>query len=156
MKFSNVILAVATVSVINVLVQFALGIALIPSMGSYWGLNSSFIISALITGLVVGVVFAAKIQEESRTRAVGKIVVLVGAVEAVAVLLSASANSYFGAYVKETLQSMFSTSAWTTTDWFVYTQLGLLEGMALNVVLVIVLGFIGLYAGSMVRKPKAS
>ncbi len=152
MRFSNVILAVAAITVINVLVQFMLGIALIPSVGSYWGLNSSFVLSALITGLAVGIVFARKIREESRTRAVGKIVVLFGAVEAVAVLLSASANSYFGAYVKETLQSAFSTDAWTTTDWFVYTQLGLLEGMALNVVLVMVLGFVGLYVGSKLRK----
>ncbi len=154
MKFSDIILAVATVTVINVLIEFVLGIALIPSMGSYLGLNSSFILSALVTGLVVGIVFAGKIQEESRIRAVGKIAVLLGAVEAVVVLLAASANSYFSAYIKETLQSMFSTSAWTTTDWFVYTQLGLLWGMAFNVVLVLVLGFIGLYVGSMLRKPK--
>jgi hypothetical protein len=154
LKFSDVILAVATVAVIDVLVDFVLCIVLIPSMGAYWGLNSSFIISALVAGLVVGWVFAGKIQEESRMRAVGKIAVLLGAVEAAAVMLSASANGYFNAFVTETLQSMFSTSAWTTTDWFVYTQFALLEGVVLNVVLVLVLGFIGLYAGSMFRKPK--
>jgi hypothetical protein len=70
------------------------------------------------------------------------------------VLLSASANGYFNAYVKETLQSTFSTGAWTTTDWFVYTQLALIQGVVLNVVLVLVLSFIGLYVGSMFRKPK--
>jgi hypothetical protein len=154
LKFSDIILAVAVVGVISVLVQFVLSMALIPSMGSYWGLNSSFILSALVAGLVGGAVFAGKIQEESRIRAVGKIAVLLGALEAFAVMLSASANSYFSAYIKETLQSMFSTGSWTTTDWFAYTQLGLLEGMALNVVLAIVLGFIGLYVGSMLRKPK--
>ena len=35
LKFSDVILAVATVAVIDVLVYYVLGIALIPSMGSY-------------------------------------------------------------------------------------------------------------------------
>ena len=154
MKFGDVILAVATVAVIDVLVDFVLSMVLIPSVGSYWGLNSSFILSALVAGLVVGWVFAGKIQEESRMRAVGKIAVLLGAVEAVAVMLSASANSYFSAYLKETLQSMFSTGAWTTMDWFVYTQLGLLEGIVFNVVLVLVLGFVGLYAGSKFRMPK--
>jgi len=154
LKFGDVILAVATVAVIDVLVDFVLSMVLIPSVGSYWGLNSSFILSALVAGLVGGIVFAGKIQEESRMRAVGKIAVLLGAVEAVAVMLSASANSYFSAYLKETLQSMFSTGAWTTMDWFVYTQLGLLEGIVFNVVLVLVLGFVGLYAGSMFRMPK--
>jgi hypothetical protein len=154
LKFGDVILAVATAAVIDVLVDFVLSIALIPSMGAYWGLNSSFILSALVTGLVVGWVFAGKIQEESRMRAVGKIAVLLGAAEAAAVMLSASANGYYNAWVMETLQSVFSTSAWTTTDWFVYSQFALLEGVVLNVVLVLVLGFIGLYAGSMLRKPK--
>jgi xanthosine utilization system XapX-like protein len=144
----------ATLAVIDVLVYFVLGIALIPFVGSYWGLNSSFILSLLVAGLVVGFVFAGKIQEESRIRAVGKIAVLLGAVESAAVMLSASANGYYSASVKETLQSMYSTGAWTTTDWYVYEQLALVEQVALNVVLALVLGFIGLYAGSMLRKPK--
>ena len=156
LKFGDVILAVATFAVIDVLVNFVLGIALIPSMGSYWGLNSSFILSVLVAGLVVGCVFAGKIQEESRIRAVGKIAVLVGAVESAAVMLIASANSYISASIKETLQSMYSTGAWTTTDWSVYTQLALTELVVLNVVLALVLGFIGVYAGSMLRKPKKS
>jgi hypothetical protein len=154
LKFSDVILAVATVGVIDLLVDFVLGLVLIPSVGSYWGLNSSFILSGLVAGLVGGWIFAGKIQEESRLRAVGKIAVLLGAVEAAAVMLSASANGYYDAWIKETLQSMFATSAWTTTDWFVYSQFALLEGVVLNVVLVLVIAFIGVYAGSMLRKPK--
>jgi hypothetical protein len=154
LKFSDVILAVATLAVIDVLVYFVLGIALISSVGSYWGLNSSFILSLLIAALVVGLVFAGRIQEESRTIAVGEIAVLLGAVESSAVMLANSANGYYSAWVKETLQSMFSTGAWTTTDWYVYEQLALVEQVALNVVLALVLSFIGLYAGSMLRKPK--
>jgi hypothetical protein len=153
LKFSNVILAVAAFAVIDVLVYFVLGIVLIPSMG-YLGFNSSFILSVLVAALVVGCVFGGKLQEESRIRAVGKIAVLIGAVESAVVMLAASANGYFSASIKETLQSMYSTGAWTTTDWLVYTQLALAELVALNVVLALVLSFIGLYAGSMLRKPK--
>lgn len=156
MKFSDVILAVATAIVIDFLLYFALGIVLIPSMGSYLGLNSAAIISILVTGIVVGCVFALKIQEESRVRAVGKITVLVGAIISFAVMLGNSANGYYGNWIKETLQSAYSTGAWTTTDWYVYEQLWLVGQVALNVVLVLVLGFIGLYAGSMLRKPKKS
>jgi len=156
LKFSDVILAVATVAVIDVFVYFVLGIALIPSMGSYWGLNSAAIVSILVAALVVGCVFAGKIQEESRIRAVGKIAVLFGAVMSSAVMTSLSANGYYSAWIKETLQSTYSTGAWTTTDWFVYEQLWLAGQVALNVLLALVLGFIGLYAGSMLRKPKKS
>jgi len=156
LKFSDVILAVATVAVIDVLVYSVLGMALVPSMGSYWGLNSAAIVSMLVAGLVVGFVFAGNIQEESRIRAVGKIAVLLGAVMSSAVVMSISANGYYNAWVTEYLQSTFSTGAWTTTDWYVYGQLVLAFMVALNVVLALVLGFIGLYVGSMLRKPKKS
>ncbi len=154
LKFSDVIFAVATFGVIDLLIDYALAIVLIPSIGSYWGINSSFVLSALIAGLVVGIVFAGNIQEESRTRAVGKIAILLGALEAIVVVLSASANGYYDIWVKEALQSMFSTSAWTTLDWYVYSTLALISGAVLNIVLVLVLVFIGVYAGSMFRKSK--
>ena len=154
LKFSDAILAVATVTVIYVLVYFVLGVALIPFMGSYWGSNSAAIVSMLVAGLVVGCVFAGKIQEESRTRAIGKIAVLFGAVMSFAVMIALSANGYYSAWVTENLQSMYSTGAWTTTDWYVYEQLAIAGQVALNVLLALVLGFIGLYAGSMLRKPK--
>jgi len=156
LKFSDAILAVAATVVIWGLIYFVFGLALIPSVGSYWGQDSAAGISLLVAGLVVGFVFAGKIQEESRMRAVGKIAVLFAAVTMFLTLMIFSANSYYGAYVKETLQNMYSTGAWTTTDWFAYVQLAIFINVALNVVLSLVVGFIGLYIGSMLRKPKKS
>jgi hypothetical protein len=156
LKFSDVILAVATAAVILVLVYFVFGMALIPSVGSYWGQTSTACISILVAGLVVGFAFAGKIQEESRIRAVGKIAVLLAAVIMFFVMMAFSANSYFGAYIKEGLQSAYSTGAWTTTDWFVYEQLAITLNVALDVSASLVVSFIGLYIGSMLRKPKKS
>jgi len=156
MKFSDVILAVATLAVIFVFVYFVFALALIPSLGSYWGVNSAAIVSILVAGLVVGFAFAGKIQEESRVKAVGKIAVLFGAETSFATVMSFSANGYSIAWVTEYLRSTFSTGAWTTMDWFVYGQLVLVFQVALNVLLALVLGFIGLYVGSMLRKPKKS
>ena len=154
MKFSDAILAVAAAFVIDVLVVVVLLMVLISPLGSYWGLNSAGIVSGLVAGLLVGYLFAVKIQEESRMKAVGKIAVLLAFVQAFAVMISFPSNPYYGAWTKETLQSMFSTVAWTTVDWFVYEELVTFMMVALNVVLALVLGFIGLYAGSMLRKPK--
>jgi len=156
LKFSDVILAVASVAVIYVFVYCALGMALVPSMGSYWGLNSAANVSMLVAALVVGYVFAGKIQEESKIRAIGKIAVLFGAAMSSATMIVLSANSYYSDWAEEYLQSTFSTGAWTTMDWLAYGQLVLVFQVAVNVLLVLVLGFIGLYVGSMLRKPKKS
>ena len=155
MKFSDVVLAVATDAVIWVFVYTLFGMALIPSaLGSYLGNISAGCISVLVAGLVVGFVFAGKIQEESRIRAVGKITVLHAVVGVFFVLMSFSINSYSGAILKEGLESMLSTGAWTTTDWFAYVQLAIFMNVAINVALTLVVSFIGLYAGSMLKKPK--
>jgi len=65
-------------------------------------------------------------------------------------------NPYMAAMMEEGLESMFSTSGWTTTDWLGYSQLVLVMMAAVNVVFALVFGFIGLYVGSMLRKPKKS
>jgi len=51
---------------------------------------------------------------------------------------------------------MFSTGAWTTVDWFVYEQLALSIDVALNILFALVLSFVGVYVGSILRKPKES
>jgi hypothetical protein len=156
LKFSDVILAVAAAAVIDVLVLAVLLMVLISPLGSYFGLNFAGIVSILVAGLLVGYLFAVKIQEESRMKAVGKIAVLSAFVQMFAIIISFSGNSYYGAWMKDALLRMFSTGAWVTMDWFVYEELALLLEVALNVVLTLVLGFIGLYVGSMLRKPKKS
>ena len=156
MKFGDVILAVASIGVIEVMIWYVLGAGLIPSIGSFWGLNSAGIISILIAALVVGYVLAGKIQEESRIRAVGKISVLSAWVMAFVEMLSAAANPFYKDWIDETLKNMYATSAWTKTDWYVYGHLALMTYVVLNVVLVLVLTFIGVYAGSMLKNPKKS
>jgi hypothetical protein len=54
------------------------------------------------------------------------------------------------------LQSSFSTGSWTTSNWFYFEAMVLMVNTALNGVLTLVFGFIGLYAGSVMKKPKKS
>jgi hypothetical protein len=65
-------------------------------------------------------------------------------------------NPYMGVAMKEGLESMFATSTWTTWDWVAYSQLVMVMLVAVNVILALVVGFIGLYGGAMLRKPKRS
>jgi hypothetical protein len=93
---------------------------------------------------------ALKIQEEPRRRAIGSIAVLFSVVSMFAVM-ALFANSLASPMVKDNLDSDFSTSQWTHYDWFA----AILGVVAFNVVAALVLGFIGLYAGSMLRKLSA-
>jgi fructose-specific phosphotransferase system IIC component len=154
LKFSDVILAVATAVVIAFLVDTLLFTVFISSLGSIWALNSAGILSTLIAGLLVGYIFAVIIQEESRMKAVGKIAVLAAFVNLLAALIGYPTNSYYGAWIKEGLQSAYQTGSWTTADWFVHEALATYMNVTVEVVFTLVLGFVGLYVGSMLRKPK--
>jgi hypothetical protein len=106
-----------------------------------------------LASLIVGYVFAVKIQEESRRGAIGRIVVLSTIVLTFATM-ALFANPYTSTAINEGLESMYSTSGWTTWDWVAYSQFVMVMLVAVNVVIALVFGFIGLYAGSMLKKPK--
>jgi len=65
LKFSDVVMAVATLGVVYILIYSVLSIALVP-MNSVWGLNVAFFVSVLVSASIVGYDFAGKIREESR------------------------------------------------------------------------------------------
>ena len=153
MKFGDVIMAVASLTVLFLLVYFALGMVLI-SVNSFWGLDAAAaIVSLLLAALAVGYAFAGKIREESRIMSIGKVVVLSAVVMMFAVMIGVSANGHYTTLIDENLQKMFSTGSWTTTDWYAYETLALIEQTALNVVYVLVFSFIGLCVGSMRKLP---
>jgi len=155
LKFGDIITAVASLTVVAILIFFVFLVVFVP-VDPYWGVDVANILSILVASLIVGYVFAAKIQEGSRMGAIGRIVVLFSVVMMFAFMASVAVNPYMGAMMEEGLESMFSTSGWTTTDWLGYSQLVLVMMAALNVVFALVFGFIGLYVGSRLRKPKKS
>jgi hypothetical protein len=152
-KFGDVITAVASLTVITLLLDFVFLAVFVP-VNSSWGIDVANIISILVASLIVGYVFAVKIQEESRMGAIGRIVILGTVVMMFAMMTSLAVNPYMGTAMDEGLKSMFSTSGWTAMDWVGYSHLVLIMGVALTCIFTLVFGFIGLYAGSMLRKPK--
>jgi len=152
LKFGDVITAVASLSVAFILFDFVLSAVMIP-VNSSWGVDVATIVSILASSLIIGCVFAGKIQEGSRRGAVSIIVVLFALVLTF-FTMALFANPYTGVSMQEVLESMFQTTGWTTMDWVAYSQLVFIMIVALNIVFALVFGFIGLYAGSMLRKPK--
>ena len=153
LKFGDVVTAVASSVVVMVLIHFPLMIVLIPTLGSYWGINVSAIISVLLSALIVGYVFAAKIWEESRMEAIAKITVLAALLMAFAVVMEVAAMADWTTWVKETYTGTPPSSAF---EWYVVEGVYLGAQAFLNVVIVLLLGFIGLYVGSMFKRPAKS
>jgi hypothetical protein len=152
-KFGDVITAVASLTVISILLDFVFLAVFVP-MASSWGLDVANILSILVASLIVGYVFAVKIQEKSRMGSIGRIVILSTVVMMFATMTSLAVNPYMGPYMNEGLESMYSTSGWTAMDWVGYSHVVLIMIVAVNCVFALVFSFIGLYAGSMLRKPK--
>jgi hypothetical protein len=148
LKFSDVIVAVATLVVVAALLE-AVFVAVFIPMISHAGFDVAGILSTLVASLIVGYLFALKIQEESRVRTIGSIVVL-STVVLMFALMALLANPLVSPAIKDALASIFSTGGWTNYDWAV----GIFMVVAVNVIYALVFGFIGLYAGSMLKKPK--
>jgi hypothetical protein len=148
LKFSDVVLATASLVLVGFLLDFVL-------KGVFVLLNSTmsellaWVIAILVASLIVGYVFTLKIQSESRIRAIGSIVVL-STFALMLFLMVWIANPIASPWVKDSLENLFNTSGWTNYDWSAYLAISVM----LEVVVALVLIFIGLYAGSMLRKPK--
>ena len=149
MKFGDMITAVASLAVVYILL-FSVLFGVMITVNTYWGPDIATVVSVLVASLIVGYVFAGKIKEDSKIGAIGRIVVL-STVVLTLFTMALFTNPYAGTGIEETLESMFSTSGWTTMDWVAYSQLLMVMIVALNVVFDLVFGFVGLYVGSMLR-----
>jgi len=155
LRFGDVVTAVASLVVILVLVDFLLGIVLIPAIGLDWGGYVTGAVSIFLTAFIVGYVFARKIWEEAGMEAIAKITVL-GAVLMVFYVVNFPALGDWTPAVKEAIQKAHPTSTFSTSQWVTLESMALTQTVAINMVMAIVFGFIGLYVGSMLRRPAKS
>jgi hypothetical protein len=150
LKFSDAVIATVSLVLVGLILNAFLMVTFAPLSSTLTSDMLAFIIAFLVASFVVGYIFALKIQEESRIRAIGVIVVL----SAFTKLIFDSiwiANPFASPWLGDSLNSMFNTSGWTNYDWNAYSAL-LVSAIA---IIALVINFIGLYAGSMLRKPSA-
>ena len=76
LKFSDVSIATASINLIGLTLESVLMAVFVPLNSNMMSDTLAFVIGFLVASLIVGYVFALKIQEEARIRAVGVINVL--------------------------------------------------------------------------------
>jgi hypothetical protein len=152
LKFGDIIVAAASMLVAMTLVAALLWMVLVPVNTALGDIGN--IVALLVAGLVVGYIFAGKIREESRIASIGKVAVLFAAVGLLAVVPFFGTVRHYGNWVDDYINSTYPTHGVTNQDLMAYESMVLFMIGAYNVAISFVLGFIGLYLGSM-RKPSA-
>ena len=153
MKFSDVIVAVASLFVIVWMINTLLDFVLIPASTTYGG-DVAYILSVLISAPIIGYIFAGKMREESRMASIGKVIVLFAVLMIFVMTMGAMAKHY-PLFIDDQLSSIYSnTTSWTNAQWFWYETAYLMLIAAVYAAFSLLFGFIGLYLGSM-RKPSS-
>ena len=151
MKTGDVLIAVATMAVVYALIAYFLDLAFVSGLGLVNGYSTSALVTMFISALFVGAVFAGKIQE-SRREAIAKITIVWGLLTYILVAI-AQAYSEAGAYAPQYYAGQYGATL--SQQQLVFWQLMLTDMISLEfVAFALVTGFIGLYVGSMLRKPK--
>lgn len=156
MKFGDVVMATASAMVIYVLIGFPLHLALTSPLGYFWGSLVGSVIAFLITGVVVGYVYAGKIWEENRLRTIGEIAVLAAVLIAFAVTMETAAYPHWGVWMQAQYEAENPGAVVAETDWYFIEGMMLSRMVFINMVLVLVLGYVGVFVGSMFKKPVKS
>jgi flagellar biosynthesis protein FliQ len=149
LKFGDVIIAVASIVVLTYLFEYPLGFVFnLQTNGGQW---ADGLISILLSALIVGIVFAGKIWEETRIKAILRILVLVAVLFIFGLWISVSSSDWISA-----IREANPHPTYTASNWYYFDSSVAVGTVFLNVVFVLVSSFIGLYIGSMLRKPKKS
>jgi asparagine N-glycosylation enzyme membrane subunit Stt3 len=156
LKFSDIVIAVASLAVVLLFIEVILGLVLIPAIGWDWGPTVVGTICFLLSGLVVGVIFSRKIWEESGIKTIAKIIVLGATLMILFYAAAIPSQGDWTPLVKENYQNANPGKTLTTSQWWSVEEATLAEVIALNVFIGVVASFIGLYIGSMLRKPRKS
>jgi len=154
LKFGDVVTAVASLVVVDVLILTPLDLVLVSALGFLWGVNVSAFVSGFIAALITGYIFAGKIWE-ARREAIVKITVLTAALVGVIAMLLPALPAWSPS-VREEFQKMFDITTLSKSEWLGVEMMALYLNVFVNVVVMLVLGFIGLYVGSMLRRPAKS
>ena len=156
MRFGDVVMAVASMAVILALIAFPLDMVLFSALGisgmNNWGSIACLIVSLFLSALISGYIFAGKIWE-ARREAITKITVLWSALVMLVAIIVPATLADWGPQTKEEYQAAYPGTTLSTSEWVTWQMMYLDSFMFLVVGIALVLGFIGLYVGSMLRRP---
>lgn len=155
MRFGDIVICVASIAVIDALIKVPLDMVLVSALGLEWGYDVSTVVSFFLSALISGYIFAGKLWE-ARREAIAKITVLWAALLTLFAAIVPGAITDWGPTVKEEYEAAYPGTTLSTSEWVNWEMMYLDVFTFIVVVMALVLGFIGLYVGSMLRRPVKS
>jgi len=159
LRFGDYVICVALMAVILALIAFPLDMVLFSAMGisgmSSWGSLACLIVSLFFSALISGYVFAGKIWE-ARRETIAKTAVLWAALVMLVAIIVPATLADWGLKTKEEYLAMYPGAILSTGELVAWEMMSLDAFMFFVVGLALVFGFIGLYVGSMLRRPGKS
>jgi len=113
----------------------------------------SAVIAFLISAIIAGYIFSQNIWEENRTKTIAKITVLFTLLITVLVLVENAASGDWTPMVREDYLNANPTATPSTSDWYYIERLAIIQDDFIDVILMLAITFIGLYIGSILKKP---
>jgi hypothetical protein len=171
LKFGDAVTAVASLIVLYDLFYFLLGAVLIassaklilvpalghywflslPCLGFYWGQNVTAVIAVFLSALIVDYILGKKILEEAKVESMAKTSVLYAVFMGFSVGIG-TLSSDWTQMVKDAYLQANPNATLSASDWYVELNQVASQIALMNIVVVLVLGFIGLYLGSKIRE----
>jgi hypothetical protein len=157
LKFGDYVMCVASITVISALIGFPLELVFVSvGLGLKMGQDIGVFISFFLSALIGGYIFAGKIWE-ARRETITKITVLWAALVSLIVTMIPAGLAHWGEMAEEELQMMLpGIVPQSAAEWVSYEMIYNGSFMFLVVGIALVLGFIGLYVGSMLKRPAKS
>jgi len=159
LRFGDYVICVASMAVILALIAFPLDMVLFSVLGisgmSSWGSLGCLIVSLFVSALISGYVFAGKIWE-ARMGTIARITVLWAAFVMLVAIIVPATLADWGLKSWEEYLAMYPGAILSTNELVTWEMMTLDMFMFLVVGLALVFGFIGLYVGSMLRRPGKS
>jgi len=154
LKFGDVVTCVASIGVIFALIAFPLDLVFFSVLG-LGGYSVGLFVSMFLCALIAGYIFAGKLWE-ARREAITKVSVLWAGLNLLIGLIVPAGLADWGQKAKEEYLTMNPGATLSAAEWVNWEMIVQDLTMFLTVVTALVLGFIGLYVGSMLRKPVKS
>jgi len=154
LKFGDMVIAVASL-VIIIFIFFPLGLVLTAALGNV-GFELGALVSAFLSTIIVGYIYAQKIWEENRIKTIAQIAILFTVLIMFMGIMESAATADWTPKIKEEYMKANPGATPSASDWYYIEKFFLTLQMFISVVLVLALSFIGLYIGSLLKKPAKS